>query len=171
MAVVWLVLVVQGALGLTLPGRWRLSFNLENMNKVVTARFGEDGLYEPPKGKVLFEDGDDLVQVGRWNLSEDPDDRKDGLWVWGLFSEPLYPFLLMSLPSDAIGLPPGDTIAVKLRHKSRPDETELLSKGTVYLRKIETMDADLFGLAKAQYNEDTPIGTIVPAPLQEVGPR
>ena len=29
------------------------------------------------------------VKGGRWKLSEDPEDRKDGLWIWGLFQEPL----------------------------------------------------------------------------------
>ena len=23
--------------------------------------------------------------LNRWTLSEDPNDRKDGLWIWGLF--------------------------------------------------------------------------------------
>jgi hypothetical protein len=43
----------------------------------------------------------------------DPDDRKDGLWVWGLFKEPLYPFLLFQLevrdiPLASAGIAEGD---------------------------------------------------------------
>ena len=36
--------------------------------------------YEPPQGKIV---GEGIT--GSYLLSEDPDDRKDGLWVWGLF--------------------------------------------------------------------------------------
>ena len=36
-------------------------------------------------------------QPAQWSLSEDPEDRKDSLWIWGLFSDPLYPFLLFQL--------------------------------------------------------------------------
>ena len=34
---------------------------------------------------------------GKWTLSEDKNDRKDGLWIWGLFEEPKYPFLYFNL--------------------------------------------------------------------------
>ena len=44
---------------------------------------------------------EDVLQPGqqsaRWRLSEDPEDQKDSLWIWGLFKEPLYPFLLLEL--------------------------------------------------------------------------
>ena len=43
-----------------------------------------------------------------WLLSEDPDDRKDGLWIWGLFEEPLYPFILLKLSFKAIPMPGAD---------------------------------------------------------------
>ncbi len=33
----------------------------------------------------------------RWTLSEAEDTRGAGLWVWGLFKEPLYPFLLLQV--------------------------------------------------------------------------
>ena len=68
----------------------------------------EEG-YEPPQGKLVpvstpvvagsgdtSEDAPAMVEeddgqfinqdaLNRWVLSEDPDDRKDGLWIWGLF--------------------------------------------------------------------------------------
>ena len=40
----------------------------------------------------------------RWKLSEDPNDPKDGLWVWGLFKEPLYPFLLLQMETRELVL-------------------------------------------------------------------
>lgn len=33
----------------------------------------------------------------RWTLSEAEDTRGAGLWVWGLFKDPLYPFLLLQM--------------------------------------------------------------------------
>lgn len=33
----------------------------------------------------------------RWILSEGEDRRSAGLWIWGLFEEPLYPFLLLQM--------------------------------------------------------------------------
>lgn len=78
----------------------------------------------------------------------------------------MYPFCLLSLKSEAIGLAEGDVLAVRLGHKARPDDdAQLLTKGTVYLRKRATINADFIGMTTATYNEDTAIGTIVPAPL------
>jgi len=48
--------------------------------------------YEPPQGTI---NGDGIT--GSYLLSEDPEDRKDGLWVWGLFKDPLYPFCLVKV--------------------------------------------------------------------------
>jgi hypothetical protein len=36
---------------------------------------------------------DEKGYSGTWTLSEDKNDRKDGLWIWGLFEEPKYPYL------------------------------------------------------------------------------
>mmetsp|Transcript_2685 Transcript_2685/g.8427 ORF Transcript_2685/g.8427 Transcript_2685/m.8427 type:complete len:197 (-) Transcript_2685:66-656(-) len=152
----------------SLPGRWRLNFNLPaaNTNVMVTARFVDDEGYEPPQGRVEFDRGDGMTDVGRWQLSEDPDERRDGLWVWGLFSEPLYPFLLMTLPSQSLGLPEGGTLACRVSHKSRPDDdAQLLTRGVVSVRRRESVGADLVGLSRATYNEDTAFGTIVCSPL------
>ena len=71
--------------------------------------------------RLVGEDGA-ASDAGTWQLSEDPDDKRDGLWVWGLFEEPLYPFLLVSLDSEKIGLPEGGRLALRLGHKSRPNE-------------------------------------------------
>mmetsp|Transcript_8020 Transcript_8020/g.24778 ORF Transcript_8020/g.24778 Transcript_8020/m.24778 type:complete len:188 (-) Transcript_8020:690-1253(-) len=167
-----LLLLPSLSAALTLPGRWRLSFNLPNYNAVVTASFVDADGYEPPKGRVLFAEPDGSQRdVGRWVLSEDPDDRRDGLWIWGLFEDPLYPFCIVTLASEAIGLPEGGRLVARLGHKSRPDDdAPLLTKGTVYQRKQAKVDADLFGLAQATFDQDTPIGTIVPALLGD-GPE
>ncbi|KAJ8613517.1 hypothetical protein CTAYLR_002205 [Chrysophaeum taylorii] len=152
----------------TIPGRWRLSFNLpaRNTNVVVTARFADDEGFEPPQGRVLFNLGEGEVDVGRWLLSEDPNDRKDGLWIWGLFAEPLYPFLLMTIPSDAIGLPEGGQLAVRVNHKARPDDdAQLLTRGIVSVRRRESISADLVGLSSATYDRDTDLGTVVCTPI------
>lgn len=61
----------------TLPGRWRLSFNMPQGFKVVTATFLDDENYEPPQGRVCLAEADGSQRdVGRWLLSEDPDDRR-----------------------------------------------------------------------------------------------
>ncbi|EJK56943.1 hypothetical protein THAOC_23071, partial [Thalassiosira oceanica] len=73
---------------------------------VIEGSFIEEEGYEPPQGTFVANErrsssGEDLsesdttilkVKSSRWKLSEDPDDPKDGLWIWGLFKEPLYPF-------------------------------------------------------------------------------
>ena len=59
--------------------------------------------YEPPQGKLSVDSclPEGSLRLGeqpaQWSLSEDPEDRKDSLWIWGLFSDPLYPFLLFQL--------------------------------------------------------------------------
>lgn len=92
---------------------------------VVEGNFIEEEGYEPPQG--LFqptakqptdeqgeEDATDSNNSGgmslevsnsRWKLSEDPDDPKDGLWIWGLFKEPLYPYMLLQMETKELALP------------------------------------------------------------------
>lgn len=154
----------------TLPGRWRLSFALPALDQraTVIAEFADEEGYEPPQGSLLLvcEDGATSA-AGTWQLSEDPDDKRDGLWIWGLFEEPLYPFLLVTLDSEAIGLPAGGRLALRMGHKSRPNEDEqLLSSGSVAARRKENYDADLFGLSSAALDEDTPIGTVSIQPVR-----
>lgn len=90
---------------------------------VVEGSFIEEEGYEPPQG--LFKptgvqssseegreagiDGMSLeLTNSRWKLSEDPDDPRDGLWVWGLFKEPLYPFMLLQMETKELTLPSAD---------------------------------------------------------------
>ena len=88
---------------------WRISLTLsksgfKSIETIARVRFVEDRDYEPPQGRIFVEDDfNGLIRVdekgfaGTWTLSEDKDDRKDGLWIWGLFQEPKYPFMYFSL--------------------------------------------------------------------------
>ena len=152
---------------------WRLSLRLARdghpeVEAVLRVRFLPDRGYEPPQGRLFVEDDlNGLVRVDerglsafRWTLSEDKDDRKDGLWVWGLFREPNYPFLYTSLAVfDDVILPSGEAAPifggegvpsgrVYLRFSHRPDKElgTVLSSGEVSCRLSETARADPLGL-------------------------
>jgi hypothetical protein len=72
---------------------WRLTLSLERSGfKKVEAtariRFIEDSNYEPPQGRIFVEDDfnglirvDERGYAGVWSLSEDKNERKDGLWI------------------------------------------------------------------------------------------
>jgi len=81
---------------------------------VIEGSFIEEEGYEPPQG--IFQPSKDATRTkdagmsleiskSRWTLSEDPNDKKDGLWIWGLFKEPLYPFMLLQLETKELKLP------------------------------------------------------------------
>jgi len=85
---------------------------------VLEGNFIEEEGYEPPQGLFTTkgkksEDGEEAdsgaigleVSNSRWKLSEDPDDPKDGLWIWGLFKEPLYPYMLLQIETKELKLP------------------------------------------------------------------
>ena len=105
---------------------WRVSFKLQkqgckDVEALIRVRFIEDRGYEPPQGRVFVEDDfNGLVRVTeegytgfRWTLSEDRAERKDGLWIWGLFEEPKYPFLYFSLAVyDDVILPSGESESI-----------------------------------------------------------
>ena len=109
---------------LTPDTKWQCLVTLNQVQDgIVTPRelsfavtFVEDVGYEPPQGimsPVLNEDdASKFVNSevrNRWQLSEDPDDRKDGLWIWGLFEEPLYPFILLQLSFNSITMAGSDS--------------------------------------------------------------
>ena len=153
-----------------LPGRWRLNFALPGYDTrtSVIAEFDDLVGYEPPQGQLmLVDDEGGRRAAGSWKLSEDPEDKKDGLWVWGLFEEPLYPFLLLALDSDQIGLPEGGRLAVQMGHKARPGEDQqLLGSGSVAVRRKESVAADRMGISKAVLDMDTNIGTVSAQPVK-----
>jgi hypothetical protein len=169
---------------------WKLSFLLQGLpteqgKKVdemftIEAQFNEEVGYEPPQGdikqvdgSVTSKDGEEAssprlkVVKSRWQLSEDPDDRKDGLWVWGLFQEPLYPFLLLQLETDRVPVPgaDGDFISplklfAQINHKREKEIGVILSAAELKVRKMETMKADAFGAATVDVYEEVTVGKL-----------
>ena len=146
---------------------------------VVEAQFTEDEGYEPPQGELKIvtkgdADGRILkISKSRWQLSEDPDDRKDGLWVWGLFQEPLYPFLLLQLETDAVPLAGGedsDTIKplklyAQINHRREKDVGVVLSGAELKVRVLETLKADPFGAATVDVYYEDSVGQIRIEPM------
>ena len=175
---------------LTEETTWDLRFLLqsvptENGKKVdeffsAKVQFVEDDGYEPPQGslKQVFDttSGDDegrdsspsfKIVSSRWKLSEDPNDRKDGLWVWGLFAEPLYPFMLLQIETDKIPLPGDGSDSIKplklyaqINHKREKDEGVILSGGTLNIKEAETFKADPFGAASVTLYDDVTVGNL-----------
>jgi hypothetical protein len=164
---------------------WRLRFALNGVpttsgNKVgelfnVDVQFILEEGFEPPQGTIqqvlspAQEENDNKnvqylkVKSGRWKLSEDPEDRKDGLWVWGLFKEPLYPFMLLQLDTEEYVLPSNNSgdeeeeknaieplsLYAQINHKRDKTTGEVeLEAATLNLREIESINADPFGVAK-----------------------
>jgi len=92
---------------------WRLNINLKkenfkNVNIALKLQFVEERGYEPPQGKIFIVDDlsgvvkcNDKGFAGPWTLSEDKNDRKDGLWIWGLFEEPKYPYLYFNIGKES----------------------------------------------------------------------
>jgi hypothetical protein len=154
---------------------------MDNVMFVVTGQFIEEDGYEPPQGFFRQREKEDVnaaaesssaigtsqlkVVQSRWKLSEDPNDRKDGLWVWGLFKEPLYPFMLLQLETDAISLPNNDSIAplqlfAQIKHK-RVENTAVLDAITdLNIRQSETIKADPFGVSQVDVYEEVSIGSL-----------
>ena len=113
--------------------RWncRITFTTNSLrtrnNKVPLIRtFVTDDLlftplegYEPPTGSAAprTAEGGSLIREIKYKLSEDPDDQKDGLWIWGLFKEPLYPFCLIEVETAAYSMGEDMLDAMKLYAK------------------------------------------------------
>lgn len=177
---------------LTEETTWDLRFLLQSVpteqgkkvDEIFLARvqFVEEVGYEPPQGclqQLFSSENDDDEQrfrtvSSRWQLSEDPNDRKDGLWVWGLFAEPLYPFMLLQLETERIPLPGDDKDAIKplklyaqLNHKREQDVGVLLSGGDLNIREAETFKADPFGAASVTVYDDVSVGNLQVQPVRQ----
>lgn len=139
---------------------------------------------EPPQGEIkqiVKETNEESnvqylkVKSGRWQLSEDPEDRKDGLWIWGLFKEPLYPFMLFQIETEEYPLPgeEGDaiqplTLYAQINHKRDKDTGNVeLDAATLNIREVESIKADPFGAAKVDIYEEVKCGQISLRPLLE----
>ena len=159
---------------LTAATLWRLSLSLKKEGSsapatdvTVSLRFEEEPGYEPPQGMVRVEAcvPEGIVELGvqpqRWQLSEDPDDRKDSLWIWGLFKEPLYPFMLFSLgvcSGSELALADGSRLFLQCTHKGDGGLTALTT-GDVSIRVPTEQNADLVGLSQFTYQEPVPFGS------------
>ena len=159
---------------LTAATLWRLSLSLKKEGSsapatdvTVSLRFEEEPGYEPPQGMVRVEAcvPEGIVELGvqpqRWQLSEDPDDRKDSLWIWGLFKEPLYPFILFSLgvcSGSELALADGSRLFLQCTHKGDGGLTALTT-GDVSIRVPTEQNADLVGLSQFTYQEPVPFGS------------
>jgi len=108
------------------------------------------------------------IGSGRWTLSEDPEDRKDSLWIWGLFKEPLYPFLLLQFEIEEMSLPGEEKDSIKpfklyaqINHKRGDNGEVILASVTdLAVREKETIKADPFGAAKLDLFENVVIGKL-----------
>ena len=151
---------------------------------LLSGSFVEEEGYEPPQGSFTQrssqqggDDSGERLQIvkSRWQLSEDPEDRKDGLWIWGLFKEPLYPFMLLQLETEAVPLPGRNDedkdfilplqLYAQVNHK-RKDGAALLEGTTeVKVRQMETINADPFGASKVDVYEEVSIGSLSIRPV------
>ena len=168
---------------LTPTSTWRLKLDLTaprtSGNDIVSifasVRFAEEDGFEPPQGFLNVESclPDGVVMLGqqkkRWQLSEDPEDRKDSLWIWGLFKEPLYPFLLLDVtlaepveigtsPEGGPICIPAGTLSLQIDHRRKDGEVSL-GEGTIVYTVPSQQGADLLGLSDFTYNEPVPCGT------------
>lgn len=136
-----------------------------------SVKFAEDEGFEPPQGFLLVEQSvpEGALSLGqqptRWRLSEDPEDKGDSLWIWGLFSEPLYPFILFELVlAEPVEVAPGVTVPAgplccQVDHR-RKDGGVQLGEGTLTYKVTEKLAADLVGLSEVSYDEPIPCGKI-----------
>lgn len=174
---------------------WRLNFSFRKkgvkaVDAVARVRFVPDRNYEPPQGKIFVQDDynglikvDDQGYAGRWTLSEDKENRKDGLWVWGLFEEPKYPFLYFNLDIyNTIILPSGEEEGIYggegvpsgrllLRFDHIRDDTKgsLLSGGLMNYKLTELVKADPFGVGgTVNVGDELSAGTVQIALVRQV---
>jgi hypothetical protein len=185
---------VAKASGATLDQRtpWQLSISLRRpgqskLDVAVRVRFVEKGGYEPPQGRIFVESDSLGLLVtdemgwaeGSWTLSEDKDDRRWGLWVQGLFEEPLYPYLYLSVGvKDAVVLAssqvegvfggegvPGKRLYFRFNHVRNKGEVTL-SDGQVTYKTVEMIKADPLGLGgMVNAGEIMPAGVVQIQPL------
>lgn len=168
---------------------WKLRFVLKGIEtgkgkKVdrifrIDANFLEEEGYEPPQGSVrqIASDNENFkITKSYWQLSEDPNDRKDGLWIWGLFKEPLYPFLLLKLETDSIPFGCEDDedvikplqLFAQINHRRDSELGVVLDAAELKVRQMETIKADPFGAAKVDIYEEVSIGTLSVQPAVPV---
>ncbi|KAL9184450.1 hypothetical protein ACHAXT_002536 [Thalassiosira profunda] len=180
---------------LTTDTTWRLRLLLNDVSTtkgkkldgqlfVVEGNFIEEEGYEPPQGyftptKQSADDAEEgekgmalEVSNSRWKLSEDPNDPKDGLWVWGLFKEPLYPFMLLQMETNELILPSGEgeegdsipplKLYAQINHIRNEEAGVELQTAMLNVRVLERVQ--LPGAAVDLYEEE-PVGQVSFQPL------
>jgi len=138
----------------------------ESCSAIARVRFLEFQNYEPPQGFVFVEDDiNGLVKVNEkgftsnYKLSEDINDRKDGLWIWGLFEEPKYPYLYFTLNVyDTVFVGeeekmiygskgvPGSKLFVRFNHSRDKKNNVILSNGILTYKQAEMVKVDPLGI-------------------------
>jgi hypothetical protein len=147
-----------------------------------TVQFMEDEGYEPPQGTLVQlpmvqEDVSNVLQMvkSRWKLSEDPNERRDGLWVWGLFEEPLYPFLLLEIQTDRWNHPTSNgeenvilplQLFAQVKHRRDKELGVTLESAELRIRQVETVQADPFGAASVDLFQEVGVGQVSFQPIQ-----
>ena len=151
--------------------RMNLTFKRQGCRETTAAirvRMLEARGYEPPQGRIFIEDDfnglvktDEKGYSGTWTLSEDKDDRKDGLWIWGLFEEPKYPYLYFYLDVyDDIVLPSGEKqpiyddgetipkgrLNMRFSHVQEKGKGAILTDGQMTYQETELLKADPLGI-------------------------
>ena len=98
--------------------------------------------------------------------AQDPNERKAGLWIWGLFEEPLYPYMLLSFDCNRIEvaeggyhIPKGKLFA-EVKHARGSKSGHALSDGKLSFKVTKTYKADLVGLSQATIGEPTICGRL-----------
>ncbi|KAJ1472826.1 hypothetical protein T484DRAFT_1974456 [Baffinella frigidus] len=155
---------------------WRISLALSGalgeggapVDLSCKAVFVEEEGYEPPQGIIKFEGSNILGgQRPSWNLSEDPAAEgfdKAGFWIWGLFEEPKYPFMLLEfevlkeIPLSSGVIPVGRMYG-QCKVTRDKEKGVSISDGTLSVKETERIDADLVGLSQAILYADRPVGT------------
>ena len=171
---------------------WRLQITLKGKYAVIETqskvRFIEEPGFEPPSGKIFVEtDPSGLLRcdekgfTANWQLGEDKDDRKDGLWIWGLFAEPKYPFIYFTLPvwdtvvqgeeAEERPLPfdiPNSRLLCRFNHEYDAVEGVKLSSSTLSLKRSQVVKADPLGLGgNVNVGEEEVCGTVTLTPISE----
>ena len=172
---------------------WRMQIALidsktgERVESVSRIRFIEEAGFEPPSGKMYVEsDSAALLRVNdngfacNWSLGEDKNDKKDGLWIWGLFKEPKYPFLyfnvnifdnIISLDEEERALPfegPGSRLYCRLNHAFSSENGVQLDNAILTYKTNELAKADPLGWGGSiNVGDELPAGTLVLTPVNE----
>lgn len=160
---------------------WRLHFDLfsgkqgagqtePDRTVSVTAKFVVDEGYEPPQGvvEIVSDEAGAFVAGGlhRWTLEEDPNERKAGLWIWGLFEEPLYPYMLLSMDVNRLEVAeggyhiPAGKLFAEVKHARGSKSGHVLSDGVLNFKVTKTYQADLVGLSKVSVGEPQMCGRL-----------